>query len=152
MFVRILRGLVCMVLVGTIGTSSFVRQSYKDNLSIDHPSIRYFQTAPDDPVGKLKLDGRPDTIGFLEDLLKQLGINPDSQMLVFSKTSFQSLKISPDNPRAIYFNDDVAVGYVRGSDSLELASIDPKLGPIFYELSIDKSGKRTLNRSEACLR
>jgi len=33
---------------------------------------------------------------------------------VFSQTSFQLRKISPQRPRAIYFNDDVYVGWVRG--------------------------------------
>ena len=40
-------------------------------------------------------------------MLKQLGVNPDSQALVFSKTSTQAEKIGPRTPRAIYFNDDV---------------------------------------------
>jgi hypothetical protein len=72
-------------------------------------------------------------------------------MLVFSKTSFQAPKISPDNPRAIYFNDDIAIGYVRGSPNLEVAALDPVQGPIFYELSTDASGKPKFERNPKCL-
>jgi hypothetical protein len=49
-----------------------------------------------------------------------------SQLLVFSKTSFQAPKIFPRIPRAIYHSDDVTVGYVRGGDVLEIASVDPQ--------------------------
>src|SRR5689334_8736254 len=42
--------------------------------------------------------------GYLPSLLKQLDLNIDSQILVFSKTSFQLTKIAPQTPRAIYFN------------------------------------------------
>jgi hypothetical protein len=37
-------------------------------------------------------------------------------------------------PRAIYHNDRVTVGWVRGGDVVELASLDPKLGVVFYTL------------------
>ena len=92
-----------------------------------------------DPVTQLiaakpSLIRRPGPLGYLPALLEALHINPDTQALVFSKTSFQSQKISPRNPRAIYFNDNVAVGYVPGGEVLELASLDPKQGIIFYTL------------------
>ena len=65
--------------------------------------------------------------------------------LVFSKTSFQSARISPHNPRAVYFADDVAVGFVRGGDVLELAGVDPKQGVVFYTLTALKTGRRALS-------
>ncbi len=106
-------------------------QTYLPNLSFDHAAIQY-QTAPTtDPVSKL-LDRRIDS---LSDLLQALRIPVDSQALVFSKTSFQAAKISPRNPRAIYFNDEVAVGWVRGGDGMEIASTDPKQGVIFYTVN-----------------
>jgi hypothetical protein len=151
MYKRLLRVFGCGLLFSTLGVPFFFAQVYKDNIAVDNSSIRYFQTSPADPVAKLKLDTAPDTLSFLDDLLRQVGIKLDSQMLVFSKTSFQASKISPDNPRAIYFNDDIAVGYVRGSDSLEVAALDPTLGPIFYALKVDKSEKPHLERSEKCI-
>jgi hypothetical protein len=151
MYVKLVRAVCLTVIVSSLGASLLFAQIYKDNIAVDHPSIRYFQTSPADPVSKLKLEAPSDTLNFLENLLRQLGINTDSQMLVFSKTSFQAPKISPDNPRAIYFNDNVAVAYVRGSDSLEVAALDPTMGPIFYMAKVDEAGKPQFVRDEKCL-
>jgi len=78
-------------------------------------------------------------------LLSQLAIPIDSQALVFSKTSFQAPKIGPRNPRAIYFNDEVAVGYVPGGDGMEVAATDPNQGAVFYTF---RDG--ALTRREEC--
>ncbi len=131
-------------------------QTYLDTLPINHPSIGYFDARVDDPAAKLADDNahlvaRSDGTGYLASLLDYFGINPDSQGLVFSKSSAQASKISPRNPRAIYFNDEVAVGYVRGSTAMEVAAVDPVRGPIFYILQPDAAGKPTLKRSETCL-
>jgi hypothetical protein len=72
--------------------------------------------------------------GYLDSLLAALEIPVSSQTLVFSKTSFQAPLISPDAPRALYFNDDVYVGWVRGGVVLEIASVDPQYGTIFYTI------------------
>ncbi len=143
-----------------IAAPSFT-QVYKDNLSIDHAGIKYFQQRPNDRVaklaedikaGKVQIERAAEPLGILPGLMKRLELNPDSQMLVFSKTSFQAPKISPENPRAIYFNDDVAIGYVRGSDALEVAALDPSMGPVFYAVTLDSAGTPTFTRNEACLR
>ena len=73
-------------------------------------------------------------------MLKHLGINVDSQILVFSKTSFQLTKISPKTPRALFFNDSVAVGSVQDGKVLEFASLDSLQGIIFYSLEAEESG------------
>jgi hypothetical protein len=75
--------------------------------------------------------------GYLDALLDALQIDPSSQVLVWSKTSVKRRFIGPSNPRAIYFNDDVYVGYVPGSSTLEIAAIDPEQGPVFFDLSQD---------------
>jgi len=133
---------------------------YQDNLRADHPAIRYDQAPVSDRAaqlnqklesGELKLDYREGGLGYLPSLLEQFGVNPDSQALVFSKTSFQAGKISPRNPRAIYFNDDVAVGWVRGGDGLEIAALDPKQGIVFYTLDLHKSDQPRLARQSVCL-
>jgi len=127
---------------------------------LDHPAIQYAQ-APNDPVarfekrlesGAAKLDFTPNGWGYLPAVLKQLGINTDSQVLVFSKTSIQTAHISPRTPRAIYFNDEVAVGYVQGGDVLELSSLDPKLGVVLYTLDAEKAPKPEFTRRDDCLR
>ena len=98
-------------------------QPYPANLPADHAAIGYDAGPFEDPIAQLAdavasgaatLD-YDDRFGYLPGLLKRLDIRIDSQVLVFSKTSFQSDKISPRTPRAIYFNNDVAVGIVQGS-------------------------------------
>src|SRR5215469_12562669 len=63
----------------------------------EHPAIDYEKRVGDDPItrlqdkldrGQVKLDF-DNKWGYLPSVLKQLGVNVDSQMLVFSKTSFQ---------------------------------------------------------------
>src|SRR4051812_26139760 len=78
--------------------------------------------ATDDAISRLgrKLADGVETLqyrdqgGYLPSLLSLLGINVDSQVLVFSKTSFQHTLINPKNPRAVYFNDNVSIGMVPG--------------------------------------
>jgi hypothetical protein len=136
-------------------------QDYADNLPVRHPAIRYWQSSLDDPItrlakqletGKAKLEYQEGGLGYLPSLLKLLGINSDSQALVFSKTSFQADTISPRNPRAIYFSDDVAVGWVRGGQGFELAALDPRQGIVFYTLGIEKTAAPQFVRRDVCLK
>lgn len=115
-------------------------QIYASNL----PPDEYLKATPDDPVARLiQANVHPDSLAAL---LERLGINPDSQALVFSKTSFQAGKISPRNPRAVYFTDDAAAGWVRGSSAMELAAVDPRQGVMFYTF---EGGK--FERQQVCL-
>lgn len=77
--------------------------------------------------------------GYLRSLLEYLNVPVSSQMLVFSKTSFQLRKISPRRPRAVYFNDDVYIGWVQRGDVIEISTADRELGGVFYTLSQDDS-------------
>ena len=95
--------------------------------------------------GELELEFRPGS-GYLGSLLELLDINADSQVLVFSKTSFQHALISPRNPRAIYFNDTVAIGRVPGGDVLELTALDSTRGVSFYTLPAGKVEKPLFQR------
>jgi len=72
--------------------------------------------------------------GYLPALLRAFDISVASQTLVFSKTSAQFRLISSDSPRALYFNDDVYVGFVRGGPFLEISAADPEGGGVFYAL------------------
>lgn len=76
--------------------------------------------------------------GYLDSLLAALDIPSSSQSLVFAKNSFQMDYIAPDRPRAVYFNDDVYVGWTQGGPRLEIAAIDRTEGPVFYTLSQDE--------------
>ena len=143
-----------------LGAALAPAQIYQSDLPADHPAIRYLQNPVNDPAshlinkidsGAVKLNLRPDDLGFLPSILEHLGIKQDSQALVFSKTSFQAIKISPRNPRAIYFGDDVAVGWVRGGSGIEIASLDPQQGVVFYTLT-EKAGQPVFARGEVCLK
>lgn len=70
---------------------------------------------------------------LLRRLLEALDVPMESQVLVFSRTSLQRSHISPENPRAVYFNDDVYLGTVPGG-LIEVAVTDPELGLVFYKL------------------
>lgn len=125
----------------------------------DHEAIQYTKAPVDDAVarlqkriasGEVKLEYHAD-LGYLPSLLENLDIPESSQVLVFSKTSFQASRISPKLPRALYFNDEVSVGYVRGGDVLELAAHDPKQGVIFYILDQEQTARPAMKRQDTCL-
>jgi hypothetical protein len=140
--------------------SAAAAQNYEDNLPADHTAIQYAKTTVDDPVsrlaqqieaGKARLEFDATRFGYLPSLLANLGIQTDSQALVFSKTGLQATKTSPRAPRAIYFADDVAVGMVQGGESFELAALDPRPGVIFYTLNIAPSERPQFVRRDTCL-
>src|SRR5262245_35551530 len=90
--------------------------------------------------------------GYLSSLLRQLQVPVSSQTLVFSKSSFQLSQISPETPRAIYFNDDVYIGWVNHGQFIEIAEVDPKTGPVFYKLSQEYDPYPVIQReTEECL-
>ncbi|HZI51128.1 MAG TPA: hypothetical protein VFE29_04850, partial [Terriglobia bacterium] len=84
--------------------------------------------------------------GYLLSLLDALGIPLESQLLLFSKTSLQAVLIDPANPRALFFNDDVAVGWIRSSPTLEVAAHDPDKGMIFYTIDQSRQTRPVLTR------
>jgi hypothetical protein len=126
----------------------------------DDEPILYSKTAVHDPVarlqeqidrGELKLN-YDDAHGYLSSVLAALKIPASSQTLVFSKTSFQRNLISPHKPRALYFNDDVYIGWVREGSVLEVASMDRRQGTLFYTLKQEKSAKpRFVRQTYDCL-
>ncbi len=111
-------------------------QTYSD---FDLPPFSYWEKTPGDPFtklkgqlesGKTKLDHSTPK-AFLLSLLTALDVPVSSQSMVISATSLQSRLINPTNPRSIYFNEETYVGYVPGG-RMEIASMDPELGAIFY--------------------
>jgi hypothetical protein len=146
------------VLVGSVAAFAYIDEN--SWLTPEHPAIDYNNAPMEDPVaqferrmqsGQAKLEWDAKGWGYLPSLLKNLGINTDSQILVFSKTSFQASRISPDAPRALYFNDQVAIGSVQGGEVLEIVAQDPKKGMVFYTLDIHKSSNPGFARRDVCL-
>jgi hypothetical protein len=127
--------------------------------SRDHEAIRY-STAPvsnaitalNDKLARGEVALAFDPVsGYLRAVLEALAIPVESQVLVFSQTSFQAKRISRTNPRAVYFNDGVAVGWVRGGDILEIAVQDPQQGTVFYTLPQAGATRPAFVREDKCL-
>ena len=130
-------------------------------LPIDQDPINYRTSTATDPVAKLqaklargevKLKHDGDRQGYLKSVLEALKVPAESQTLVFSKTSFQHSRIAPKTPRALYFNDDVYIGWVQGGDVLEIAAVDPRLGATFYLLDQEPAAKPEFQRqTDTCI-
>ena len=128
-------------------------------MPFDEETINYSKQKDTGPVARLqeRIDRGELTMtygekfGYLPSLLDALGVSTNSQMLVFSKTSFQRERIAPKTPRAIFFNDDVYIGFVQGSPLLEISASDPKLGGVFYTLEQTKVEKPKFVRTDQCL-
>lgn len=117
-------------------------------LEFEQAPISYSDSIPANDLSKLqaRLDAGEVTLEYddrqqyLRSVLKALNIPESSQTLVFSKTSLQLRRISPQAPRAIYFNDNNYVGWVQSGDVIEVSTVDPQLGAVFYTLSTKKTG------------
>jgi hypothetical protein len=127
---------------------------------LDREPIHYRTATPDNAVTGLSNKVRACKVvlkqdedhGYLASVLKELDIPRSSQVLVFSKTSLQRGRISPKTPRAIYFNDDVLVGFCLRGDVMEIAAADPKLGTVFYTIDQDPDKKGAITRrNDRCL-
>ena len=124
-----------------------------------HPSIDYADSPTSDVVAELKrkvddgsvklpFEGRS---GYLRPVMEALHVPAESQTVVFSKTSLQSHFISPSNPRAIFFSDDVSVAFIPDAPLLEIAVLDPHQGVVFYAISQRPASRPEIVRSDSCL-
>ncbi len=114
-----------------------------------HDRVAKLATAIDKGDVQLEYDAAH---GWLPDVLKHLEVSELSQVLVFSKTSLQLHKISPRTPRALYFNDEVYVGWCQQGDVVELAATDPELGAVFYTMDQDSDAPPRITRDRGqCL-
>lgn len=146
-----------------LGMGSLFAEDFQGSahpLPYDEPPINYSQAKTSDPIAQLqaRLDAKEvklqfdNEFGWLPALLDALKVPKSSQTLVFSKTSLQRREITPQNPRAIYFNDDVYLGYIPGAPLMELSAADPKLGGVFYAIEQMPSRKPKFTRETDCLR
>ena len=128
--------------------------------SINHPAIKY-NTADSstavDALNKKLRDGSAKLVyepqsGYLKSVLALLDVPVESQIVVYTQTSMQAKHVTRENPRAIYFNDEVAVGFIRGAGLLEIVAQDAVLGSVFYVVHQEPSGHATFGREQQCLR
>jgi hypothetical protein len=119
----------------------------------DLPPLRYSDTVATDPLSKLAADLASGACAIkgitgldrLRFVLHELRVPEESQVLVFSKTSFQNPLIHPHNPRSLYFSVEAYVGYVPGGD-IEVIVQDPLLGPVFHVIEGTKAGGLKIER------
>jgi hypothetical protein len=146
----------------TLGAAAIATQAqFADSFvaSRDVPAIAYSTAPTSDRVDALNArlrDGRISLTfnegnGYLSAVLEALNVPVESQVTPFAKNSFQAELIDPKNPRALYFSDDTAVGWVRGADLLEVAVQDPKQGAIFYTIEQKANAKPQFTRNDNCL-
>ena len=118
------------------------------SISLPDNAISKLQTQIDDGAKSLKFDGLR---GYLKSLLEALEISSTSQVMSFSRTSLQDDRISPRTPRALYFNDEVHVGFVQNG-MIEIVACDSKLGMVFYTLKQSEDEPPVFKRqTNSCL-
>ena len=127
--------------------------------SRDHPAIQYTEGPVDNVV--VDVNARIDAgevalrwagrSGYLRSALDALELPIESQVLAFSPTSFQAEFLRFDNPRALYVADEVALGWVRGADVMEIAAFDRQQGSVFYTLAQTPDEAPRFERRENCL-
>lgn len=148
-----IRTRIALLALVAIGTSTQAED-------FDRAPINYTAATPDNLVSRLqarinrgdvKLDFADD-FGYLPSVLKEFKIPISSQMLVFSKTSLQRDRIAPRTPRALYFNDEMYVGFCHIGEVMEVSVSDTKLGTVFYTLRQEPAEKPQFARhTENCL-
>ena len=122
------------------------------------PAVAYATQSPHDTIAQLneKLAAGSTSLtyepgsGYLRSVLSALDIPVESQLAVFSKTSVQAPIISPVNPRTLFFNDRVVVGWPRGG-FIEAAALDPQLGVVFYNLNQQPAASPRFERARSCV-
>jgi hypothetical protein len=136
-----------------LGTARSADQDY------ERDPINYWKVPLTDAVStfrgrlersEVRLDSSSEK-AWLHGVLAALEVPVSSQVLVFSKTSLQRSRIAPETPRAIFFSDEVYVGWVPGG-AIELSAIDPNAGPVFFLLERPGEGQPPrFERSQDCL-
>ena len=158
---RIFLAVGCSLIAGLIWTDTLARAQRGGMFhgSADDPGIGYMTSPLENPIdtlnkrldagtARLTFQGRS---GYLRSALEAIGLPIDSQLLVFSPASLQGRRISPTNPRAIFFKDDVELGWVRDGDVIEVAAQDARQGIVFYTLPQKEVEAPRFQRATTCL-
>jgi hypothetical protein len=147
---------VCLIWAGSL---THAQRSGMFRGSVTDPAIMYASAPVDNVIdalnkrleagtAKLTFQGRS---GYLRSAIEAIGLPVDSQMLLFSRESLQRRQINEGNPRAIFFNDRVQLGWVRDADVIEVAAQDAKLGVVFYTLAQKEAEAPRFQRAMICL-
>ncbi len=148
-----------VVLAGLGAVTAVAQRGGAFRASRDHPAIEYSTGLVSNAVSELNRKIQEGTVqlefegrsGYLRSVLDALDIPVESQVTVFSQTSFQAPLITPQNPRAVFFTDTVAVGWVRDGEVMEVAAQDRQQGTIFYTLRQTAAETPQFTRNDQCL-
>ena len=144
-----------------LGVAALSAQTTGIWVTRDHAAIQYSTRPPNDAIVRLNgaiekgdvtlaFDAPPR--GYLASVLKALDIPASSQTLVFSENSLQRSHISQRTPRAIYFNDTVAVAWAKGAETIEVTALDATQGVHFYSIPQARTEKpQFVRRNADCL-
>ena len=154
-----LGGAVLVVCVGLALGGAVPGVAQEHRYDREYPQMEYLRSAGDNRVTRmwsaLGATGLATVFASGQErvapLLEHLEISETSQVMVFSKTSLQSEFITPETPRALYFNDDTYVAFVPGSGAIEVAAFDPSLGPVFYVLRPAGASVDLRRQNDQCL-
>ena len=150
-----------LLLSSTVAVVSQQRRAGAFDQSINHPAIKYLTADTDTVVDRLNAKIQAgaarlvydEKTGYIKSVLQLLDIPVESQVMVYTQTSLQANHIRMDNPRAIYFNDHVSVGYIRGAGLIEVVAQDSKMGSVFYVVHEEPASQPNFGReSSQCLR
>jgi hypothetical protein len=144
--------------IGNIASTSGQKQEPSPKVLDEHPAIQYASRPTADRVAKLnqaltqsgRTLQRDSRNGYLLSVLEGLGVPVESQLLVFSKTGVQRAFTNPQNPRALFFDESVVVGYMPDAPIIELAAHDPQQGVVFYTLD-QTAAAPVFTRRTSCL-
>ena len=148
-------------LTASLGIAVLSAQGPSIWVTRDHPAIQYSTRSTHDAIDRLNTAIQKDQPsltfdalprGYLASVLKALDIPVSSQTLVFSENSLQRSHISQRTPRAIYFNDTVAVAWAKGAETIEATALDPTQGVHFYSIPQKQQSKpQFIRRNADCL-
>jgi len=139
--VRSVRHFISLALFAAVASLAVFTSRSLAQFDFEQPPIRYRHTPESNPVARLEaklrageLSLRADQRGsYLASVLDLLDVPLSSQTLVFSKTSLQQGRISPQTPRAVYFNDECYIAWVQDG-LIEIGVMDDHLGAVFYTI------------------
>jgi hypothetical protein len=137
---------ICALLIAIVGGSAIAAALCLSTPSPHSSRVAALQSALQN--GMVQIPFTP-VSGYLNGVLSALKVPVESQVAVFSRTSAQGDLVSPDNPRVIYFSDDIAVGWVRGSKVIEVEESDANSGVVFYTIPQDDDGPHFV-RNDGC--
>ena len=154
-----MRLIVAALALAVTSASVIAQRTGVFDQSRNHPAIKYGTadtTTVVDELNRRLADGSAQLVyeeksGYLRSVLELLKIPVESQVLVYTQTSMQARHVTMTNPRAVYFNDEASVAFIRGAGLLEIVAQDPVLGSIFYVIHQDAGAARRFGREQQCL-